>query len=1013
MHIKSLFVLCLSGIFLASCNMMMPLTQFDPDLKNNSTTPSSVVIDGISRRIGVPATYTKPVSQPIQKTVTFPNLVKTTNVEEPAPAEIKELETLLKSEGIDLDNLESLDDSGFTTQTFNQRRLFFAQFKVTGRKRLRNYQVKIPKTGQFELKLKEGNRYRILDNDATDGTAVIQMPASTLKTWIHLHRNWRTDSELEIEDPLYYLTDTLSTQRKKWFSRTRWLSLGLRPLPVPLEWGSNHGNDFVLNLTAKNVSSFSMVWLQKNSEPAPPPFGVKEIGPEGGIVNLPGIGRLEIPAGALENRQTIRMEQIREAEAPVSTFLLPDKSRLELDYISPVVSITPHNIKFSEGKSASLTLNIDRNRLGNNSPGIVDYKYSSTLSPTVWEALPRKRPLPDFENYPVDHPFLVDKLGFFSAVIDKTILPNSGGYIVGEEEDFSIQSLPDQQSLNATLKKHGYPLKNNCFVKGFGKVSRTLERKIKSQCEKSFSLYVNYLDAAGARFYPTLDSVNLSGRMNMFYVYPKDVGNATVADLIKRGYSYVYLSPDVQSEAGVLEAMSHEIWHVMQNSGLKQAEIEQLYDYWFYEGPAQYMGALAYKEIRPESAPTSKSEKAYTTSVGLGVGAVTKEPFYLFSNDVAVRDYRLSAFCTYLDNPNTYPHTSGRTIPKLAVEMSSRMLPDGDSTQKLDAFIRRRFANLPNAAPKNLSDHFFNFTRSALTKQRLDLFEKELFVLKDIPQIKSVAIKQENVSKLVESNSNVFEPIELETNLKGLTSRFYRLFVPEQLNSEYQLLVKSNSQKQNNIKATALIYDDIEKDPINSRAYLKHYPYKPSAVLGQTRSGIDLFSEKGIVISEKLGKRHRVVYLLLSNINGASPEQREETEVKVSFFLKNIPFPEKSSSLLDERDSIAVEVRNSDCLNNDCFVYMEGRNNGQNIQGTITSVQNKSVDSNGVPIVQTINVRVANSAKVGGYLYLLENGVQSQKLENAVYVCNMLPEDVEFSTQSNKVPQKLNSCFSK
>jgi len=202
-----------------------------------------------------------PQAQP-PKTVTFPNMVTTTELTAPPDAELSELEALLKAEGIEID---AEDLEGFQTQSLlnGNGPLHIAQFVTNWPRRPKNYQVKVPANGAFKLTLQAGPRFEVIDNDASDGSTTIQLPAGTLRTWMHLDAKWKQNSSLRVEDTLYYVNDTLSSAKKKWLDRNRWLKLGNRPLPVPSDWYSPDGNSFVLQMTAANASGFEMVWLKR------------------------------------------------------------------------------------------------------------------------------------------------------------------------------------------------------------------------------------------------------------------------------------------------------------------------------------------------------------------------------------------------------------------------------------------------------------------------------------------------------------------------------------------------------------------------------------------------------------------------------------------------------------------------------------------------------------------------------------------------------------------------------
>jgi hypothetical protein len=198
----------------------------------------------------------------------------------------------------------------------------------------------MPETGEFKLTLTSGPRFELLDNDARDGEARVQMPASTLKTWVHLDES-RNGGTLEVSDELYYVKDTLSKERNKHKRHpdaryNTWFKLGLRPLPVPGDWHSPDGQSFVLRFKAQQVQEFQLIW-QKRRESAPFPPGVAEIGPEGGKIELPGVATLTVPDGALTQKTALSMRQVSSALTPY-----------DLTYVSPVVKFEPDGLQFQK-----------------------------------------------------------------------------------------------------------------------------------------------------------------------------------------------------------------------------------------------------------------------------------------------------------------------------------------------------------------------------------------------------------------------------------------------------------------------------------------------------------------------------------------------------------------------------------------------------------------------------------------------------------------------------------------
>ena len=183
--------------------------------------------------------------------VTFPNMVKISLLEAPEPSEVDEVNALLQAFQADNSDFSTTSEKGSektpkaTPSPENRHdnhddnnETFVLEFKSKEAKGKR--QILMPETGEFKLVLEAGPRFEITDKDARDGETRVKMPASTLKTWVHLEEA-KDNSSLAVSDELYYVQDTLSKERKKHShdeKANQWFKLGLRPLPV--RFGKQH-----------------------------------------------------------------------------------------------------------------------------------------------------------------------------------------------------------------------------------------------------------------------------------------------------------------------------------------------------------------------------------------------------------------------------------------------------------------------------------------------------------------------------------------------------------------------------------------------------------------------------------------------------------------------------------------------------------------------------------------------------------------------------------------------------
>lgn len=104
----------------------------------------------------------------------------------------------------------------------------------------------------FTVRFVEGARFEVVDADARDGEAVVQLPAGIYDGY--MGTSGKPDGELGIEDPIYRLSDT-------WFStggKRDWAHLGLRRMPLTASYGLG---DYRLTLDPQGISQFTARWF--------------------------------------------------------------------------------------------------------------------------------------------------------------------------------------------------------------------------------------------------------------------------------------------------------------------------------------------------------------------------------------------------------------------------------------------------------------------------------------------------------------------------------------------------------------------------------------------------------------------------------------------------------------------------------------------------------------------------------------------------------------------------------
>jgi hypothetical protein len=307
-----------------------------------------------------------------------------------------------------------------------------------------NKTILMPEQGSFELVVQSGPKFKVLDANASDGQAIVQLPASHYLALLKLHgQHTRTQKRsLQLEDNLYYLShelqraaqgkgsfqilaqnkakkleltplcssdpeqyrlwkvhnpnseeiaydwqlegseqsgqevappgdsvletesenDTnkllLSADNKRQDSaankghycdpeeaeRSLWWQLGNRALPVPSSWKSSDGEKYVLRLKNEGVTDLTFRWYKTPNQTVALPPGTAEIGPAGGTVELPGVAKLEIPAGALATNTVVKVSQQLQAASRKWMCVNPnDPSDCHNGYVfaTPIVKLEP------------------------------------------------------------------------------------------------------------------------------------------------------------------------------------------------------------------------------------------------------------------------------------------------------------------------------------------------------------------------------------------------------------------------------------------------------------------------------------------------------------------------------------------------------------------------------------------------------------------------------------------------------------------------------------------------
>jgi outer membrane protein assembly factor BamB len=208
-----------------------------------------------------------------------------------------------------------------------------------------------------------------------------------------------------------------------------WWKLGVRPFPIPASW--NEGSDYVLEFKPQNIPAFSLRWAKTNASAPDFPPGLAEIGPAGGSVNLPGVAQLQVPAGAVNQKTLFKIAQVSQAmglQSQCESRILAEESCLPgYDFASALVRLEP--FKLTLNTPATLSLNIDAARLGNNHPGSLRYKANQTsgIDPESWVFDPLLAPISgSVLNATVNTPIPVKTLAHVAAFMPVLVGPQDG-----------------------------------------------------------------------------------------------------------------------------------------------------------------------------------------------------------------------------------------------------------------------------------------------------------------------------------------------------------------------------------------------------------------------------------------------------------------------------------------------------------------------------------------------------------------------------------------------------------
>lgn len=217
-----------------------------------------------------------------------------------------------------------------------------------------------------------------------------------------------TNGSVKIEDALYSINQTLSLS-----AGNPWYRMPGRPMPVPDTWFNSDKNQYVLTLSNAGLPQISSRWV--TSQQVVFPVGIAEIGPNGGSVELPGVGKLTVLSGALNEKKVIRLIQEKSVTLPPSNY----------SPVTPPVRIEPVGLKFEKTFSAYVNLKIDLTQFIDGFPVTsMTYLNKTQLSPFGWMGLYRVIRPDSTSKFTLgmSDDFMVDVLSTIMAVAQKGVL---------------------------------------------------------------------------------------------------------------------------------------------------------------------------------------------------------------------------------------------------------------------------------------------------------------------------------------------------------------------------------------------------------------------------------------------------------------------------------------------------------------------------------------------------------------------------------------------------------------
>ncbi|MEK7432575.1 MAG: hypothetical protein AABZ74_05535 [Cyanobacteriota bacterium] len=759
---------------------------------------------------------------------------------------------------------------------------FKFSFEVNPKKINKNT-VKIPLNGNFKLTVKKGIKFSVIDNDGTDGNAIIEIPENAVNYFLGVpdkddDKKVPSLGKITVEDKLYYIKQEIKQLTKKerkaifekekkenehkkesenkkdsddkkfdtndskddkndknekdhynngtWYTGEKedgtWYNVGKRALNVPSEWKTENGNNYVLNLTNEGLSNFILRgYKTSNANDFEYPDGVNLIGVKGGIVSLTGVGKIEIPEGALDKDTFISMTQ--EKEAPEMLGYVT-KERID-DYISPVVKIEPMGLKLN--KQAVIYLETDTKRLGKNQAALIEWrtqKYSEKFQSFLYYSGDLND---NTKKIKYDSSALLSEFTLVFKVIGTHINPDDSWVIFGDEDPFKIQANPQDPNQEIVTKDAIISYNQN-------KTSFSSASIIEERVSNSYKYYTDFLKVTKPKI------TSLSGKLII----------SIKADFTKDAITEINgaFSPTITIK-DTEPSIEHEVWHAFQigfvGAGryLYLIGIQSLDGYnpfptdlgfgekrWLIESSAEHMGARVFKKYY-NSKYNNYTETHYQDVLGASLTNLELSlPLDLYDNKTDPFGYQKVSYMTYITNKETNVNN---------IDCNS---------ENCDKFMTKIIDDLS-------LNNFHNYAFHSYMGDRFDIY-------------KSGKINGTRIYLNATNNKKTLPSFTLKNN----STKYYNFYTNDNKNRSNSLGLEIKSSCGSSLKARVLFFDNLDK-PIVLPQYLNDD--NPNLI---DSSVFSLFTDK-IALNLDFNKKYpfinfgtdfRNAVLVVSNSDGTS-----------------------------------------------------------------------------------------------------------------------------------------------